>query len=58
MTKEEIRKLRNKLGDNREEFGKRFGVSKHAVQAWEQGNRIPSEPVMLLLNMLNDKRKK
>ena len=52
MTKDEIKALRKRLGETREQFGARFGKGISAVKHWEapaRGKwkaRMPSEDVL------------
>ena len=49
-TADKIRQARVFLGDTREEFAARFGVTARTVQYWETGQRHPHKAVLLLLD--------
>jgi len=49
-TSEKIKKAREFLGESREEFARRFGVTARTVQYWEAGQRHPHKAVLLLLD--------
>jgi len=48
---DQIRALREGLGDNQQEFAQRVGVSKQAVSQWESGATEPT--IENLLRMVN-----
>jgi putative transcriptional regulator len=52
MTAGEIRKLRERLGLSRADFGKAIGVSVSCVSAWERGERKPSGPARKLMERM------
>ena len=53
-TPDKIKQLRKALGDNQEEFARRFRVTIHAVQGWEQNKDQPSGPVTVILDQLEE----
>jgi phage repressor protein C with HTH and peptisase S24 domain len=44
-----IKQLRKMLGLSQREFAEKIGKSLNAVQKWESGDRIPSEPALKLI---------
>ncbi|WP_457641860.1 helix-turn-helix domain-containing protein [Persephonella sp.] len=44
-----IKELRKMLGLSQREFAERIGKSLNAIQKWESGDRIPSEPALKLI---------
>lgn len=52
MKADEIRKLRADLGTTQKELARMIGVTIHALQKWEQGQRSPGgSSVMLMRNL-------
>ncbi|MBQ8922816.1 MAG: helix-turn-helix transcriptional regulator [Oscillospiraceae bacterium] len=47
MFHERIKALRNALGLNQVEFGKRLNVSKQCISNWENGNIMPSVDMLI-----------
>lgn len=47
---EKIRKAREFLGEDREQFARRCGVTARTVQYWETGQRHPHPAVLKLLD--------
>ena len=47
MFDERIKELRQSLGINQVEFGKKIGVSKQCVSNWENGNIQPSIDMLI-----------
>ena len=41
-TRVDVKAIRDRLGDNREDFGKRLGASSRTVRRWENGEVEPS----------------
>jgi DNA-binding transcriptional regulator YiaG len=58
MNGKKIKAIRKRLGDSREKFGKRLGVSRFAVYRWEEGSRTPSGAAMFSLKLLEDGMRK
>lgn len=60
MDAKEIRKLRNKMNLNRDEFGKLVGVVGRTIEQYELGSANPSKAVLIHLNnlMLQQNQKK
>lgn len=50
MFHERIKELRNSLGVNQVEFGKRLGVSKQCISNWENGNIQPSIDMLIRIS--------
>ena len=50
MFHERIKELRNSLGVNQVEFGKRLGVSKQCISNWENGNIQPSIDMLIKIS--------
>mgnify|MGYP001614723502 CR=1 FL=1 len=48
----DIRDLRNRLGDKRRKFGKRFCRSDRTVEAWEVGRRSPDKLCLRIMREL------
>lgn len=42
-----IKALRLHLGESQESFGRRFGVTKQAVNNWEKGRTEPTAAVLI-----------
>jgi DNA-binding XRE family transcriptional regulator len=51
-TPERIKQLRKRLGENQEEFAKRFRLTIHAIQFWEQSKGLPNGPATVLLDQI------
>lgn len=51
-TPERIKSLRHRVGENQEDFAKRFRVSVDALQHWEQGRGKPLGPVEVILDSI------
>lgn len=49
----EIKALRNKLGVSQPMFAKCVGVSKKAVEKWENGTNNPSGPVLRMFDLFD-----
>ncbi|MCM1133359.1 MAG: helix-turn-helix domain-containing protein [Ruminococcus flavefaciens] len=47
MFYEQIKELRNSLGINQVEFGRRLGVTKQCISNWENGNIQPSIDMLI-----------
>ncbi len=47
MFYERIKELRNSLGINQVEFGKKLGVTKQCISNWENGNIQPSIDMLI-----------
>lgn len=47
MFYERIKELRNSLGINQVEFGRRLGVTKQCISNWENGNIQPSMDMLI-----------
>lgn len=47
MFYERIKELRNSLGINQVEFGRRLGVTKQCISNWENGNIQPSIDMLI-----------
>ena len=45
-----IKELRKMLGLSQRKFAERIGKSLNAIQKWESGDRIPSEPALKLIS--------
>lgn len=52
MFYERIKELRNSLGINQVEFGKKLGVTKQCISNWENGNIQPS--IDMLIKICNE----
>jgi DNA-binding transcriptional regulator YiaG len=52
MESNEIKKLRIDLGITQKELAEKIGVTIHAVQKWEQGQRSPGGSSVLLMQNL------
>lgn len=44
-----VREIREKVGEDREQFGRRLGVSQWTITSWETGRRQPSGSAKILL---------
>src|ERR1044071_2266594 len=53
--KEEIPKLRKKLGLSQSKFAAVLGISIDTLQNWEQGRRQPAGPAKVLLKRLSER---
>ena len=49
----EVQRFRQRTGLTQEAFGRVMGVSKKAVEAWENGTNVPMGPAQRLLGMLD-----
>lgn len=49
---DDIKTIRSKLCLNQEEFGLLLFVEKATVSKWERGDRLPSTPVMRLMQFV------
>lgn len=47
-----VKRLRAKLGMDRDEFAYAFNLSKYSVRNWELGVRTPRGPALALLQMI------
>ena len=54
MGPKDIQALRHAVGENAEQFGKRFSRSKRTVEDWEQGRRRPDALVLTMMEKLAD----
>lgn len=52
FSKEEIRKIRKRLGKTQTEFGEMLGVGLRIVQRWEKGERVISKSAEMLLESI------
>lgn len=50
MFSERIKELRNSLGLNQVEFGKKLNVSKQCISNWENGNIQPSIDMLIKIS--------
>ena len=50
MFSERIKELRNSLGLNQVEFGKKLNVSKQCISNWENGNIQPSIDMLIRIS--------
>lgn len=56
MTPQQIKSLREHLGQTQEQFAANFGVDRTTVAHWERDNgHPPSGPSMILLERLRDR---
>jgi DNA-binding transcriptional regulator YiaG len=53
-TRVDVRAIRDRLGENRESFRKRFPVSNRTVRRWENGEVDPSPMAIKQLDALRD----
>lgn len=53
-TPERIKALRQRYGETQQEFALRFRVSLGAVRIWEQGQKQPSGPITVILDLLEE----
>ncbi|MEO6391488.1 MAG: type II toxin-antitoxin system MqsA family antitoxin [Pyrinomonadaceae bacterium] len=53
LSKREIVKLRQRLSCSQSVFAAVLNVSIKTVQAWEQGNRVPSDAALRLLSIVD-----
>ncbi len=51
MSKRQILRLRNNLNFSQAVFAKALNVSIKTIQAWEQGQRVPSDAALKLLSI-------
>ena len=52
MTKDEIKKLRKRLGMTQQELADTLGVTQTSVARWEMGLHVINEPTARFLKML------
>lgn len=57
MTPDQIKALRNTLGESTDDFGKRFARSGRTVEDWEQGRRNPDPLILSMLAQISPKKK-
>jgi transcriptional regulator with XRE-family HTH domain len=57
MTKDQIKSIRKTLGLNAHDFGDKVGVSGRTVESWEQGLRVPSKAVIIIINQIKKENK-
>ncbi|MBC8550347.1 MAG: helix-turn-helix domain-containing protein [Candidatus Brocadiales bacterium] len=48
----DVQKVRNNLEMTQEEFSARLGISISTLRHWERGDRKPSGPALVLLNLI------
>ena len=53
MTGKQIQRLRHSLGENTEQFGKRFNVSRRTVEDWEQERTRPNKWIQPMIAELH-----
>ena len=53
-TRVDVRAIRDRLGENRESFRKRFPVSNRTVRRWENGEVAPSQMAITKLEALRE----
>ncbi|WP_299621113.1 DNA-binding transcriptional regulator [Pelagibius sp.] len=49
----DVAAARKKLGLSQENFARVFGISAHTLRKWEQGQRFPRGPALVLLNVIH-----
>lgn len=54
MTPAQIKHLRHDRGLSVDAMAEMLGVSRMAINKWEQGQRVPTGPALLLLQALRD----
>jgi putative transcriptional regulator len=54
VTPVEIRKTRTRLGLSQEKFAEAFGVPISTIRKWEQGDRAPTGPAQILLQVIQE----
>lgn len=53
-TRVDVRAIRDRLGENRDAFSKRFPVSGRTVRRWENGEVAPSQMALKQLHELSE----
>ncbi len=48
----DIKHIRSRVGMTQEEFAITFGISVSTLRHWERGDRSPSGPALVLLNVM------
>jgi len=54
MTASDIAGFRESLGWSQSELARQLGVTPAAVNQWESGKRVPSKPIMILIQHLRN----
>jgi len=54
MNKLQVKKIRENLGLNQEDFGKLLGVSKNTILNYEKGGKIPESKIPILEKFMNE----
>ena len=48
----DVKQLRAKVGMSQNEFASAFGISVSTLRHWERGDRTPTGPALVLLNVV------
>ncbi len=48
----DVKNLRNKMHMTQQEFCAMFGIAIGTLRHWEQGDRVPKGPALVLLNVI------
>ena len=53
----DVKKVRADIGMSQNEFAAAFGISVNTLRHWERGDRTPTGPALVLLNLVSRKPK-
>jgi putative transcriptional regulator len=48
----DVKSIRSEIGMNQTEFSSAFGISVSTLRHWERGDRLPHDPALVLLNIV------